>query len=70
MVLGKELVQVVEFVRGRARGNAVVELARLNLLVGRALSRSAEAIPDDPELVARAWTCAREILEHERKAKR
>ncbi|MRG98014.1 hypothetical protein [Polyangium spumosum] len=68
--MGKELVEVVEFVRARARGNAVVELARLNLLVGRALSRNAGSIPDEPELVARAWSCAREILEHERRGKR
>jgi hypothetical protein len=64
--VGKELVAVVEFVRGRARGSALFELSRLNLLVGRALSCNAATIPDDPELVQRAWSCAREIVGHEK----
>jgi len=64
--MGKALVEVVDFVRVRCRGGAAVELARLNLLVGRALSRSAAEIADEPELVERAWSSARSIVRDDR----
>lgn len=60
--MGVELQAVVEFVRGHSSGTPAVDLARLNLLVGRALSRNAATIADDPELVRRAWQHAREIV--------
>ena len=60
--MGVELVKVVEYVRQKSRGAANVDLARLNLLVGRAISRTAVSLPDEPELVERAWFHARAIL--------
>lgn len=64
--MGVELQAVVDFVRGNSSGTPAVDLARLNLLVGRALSRNAAALADEPELVHRAWLCAREIVGDER----
>ncbi len=60
--MGVELMKVVEYVRQKSRGASSVDLARLNLLVGRAISRSASSLPDEPELVERAWFHARAIL--------
>ena len=60
--MGVELVEVVDYVRRKSRGAAVVDLARLNLLVGRAISRNAMTVPDEPEVVQRAWFHARSIL--------
>ena len=60
--MGIELAKVVDYVRRKSRGTAVVDLARLNLLVGRAISRNAMTLPDEPEVVQRAWTHARTIL--------
>lgn len=61
-VMGIELAKVVEYVRGKSKGTVVVDLARLNLLVGRAISRNAMTLPDEPEFVQRAWFHARAIL--------
>jgi hypothetical protein len=60
--MGIELAKVVDYVRLKSRGTAVVDLARLNLLVGRAISRNAMTLPDEPEFVQRAWFHARSIL--------
>jgi hypothetical protein len=60
--MGVELAKVVEYVRQKSKGAAVVDLARLNLLVGRAISRNAMTLPDEPEFVQRAWFHARAIV--------
>lgn len=60
--MGVELQKVVAYVNARTQGVAAVDLARLNLRVGRAISRQALSLPDDPELLDRAWRCAREIV--------
>lgn len=60
--MGIELAKVVDYVRRKSKGTAVVDLARLNLLVGRAISRNAMTLPDEPEVVQRAWFHARSIL--------
>jgi hypothetical protein len=60
--MGVVLVSVVDYVRRHSKGSTAVDLARLNLLVGRAVSRNAQALPDDPELVQRAWRHAHEIV--------
>ncbi len=60
--MGMQLAAVVDYVRQKSRGTAVVDLARLNLLVGRAISRNAMSLPDEPEIVQRAWQHARSIL--------
>ncbi len=60
--MGIELAQVVDYVRRKSKGTVVVDLARLNLLVGRAISRHAMTLPDEPEVVQRAWFHARSIL--------
>lgn len=60
--MGVELAKVVEYVRKKSKGAAVVDLARLNLLVGRAISRNAMTLPDEPEFVERAWFHARAIV--------
>ena len=60
--MGLELQRVVEHVRTNSRGIVSVDLARLNLLVGKPLSRMAHELPDEPKLVALAWDAAREIV--------
>lgn len=60
--MGVELAKVVDYVRKKSKGAPAVDLARLNLLVGRAISRNASSIPDEPEFVERAWFHARAIL--------
>lgn len=60
--MGIELQRVVEYVTKNTRGLANVDLARLNLRVGKPLSRMAMTLPDDPAVVSSAWQCAREIL--------
>ena len=60
--MGARLVQIVERVRSRPNGLPNVDLARLNLKVGKALSRLAASIEDEPRLVAQAEQVAREIL--------
>lgn len=60
--MGARLVQIVEQVRNRSNGLPNVDLARLNLKVGKALSRFAATMEDEPRLVAHAEQVAREIL--------
>jgi hypothetical protein len=60
--VGVRLKEVVDRVRRHSTGMPSVNLARLNLKVGRALSRLAGELPDDPELVADAQRAADEIL--------
>jgi hypothetical protein len=60
--MGVRLVEIVERIRQRADGLPNVDLARLNLRVGKALSRLAATMTDDPELVAAAERIAAEIL--------
>jgi hypothetical protein len=60
--MGEELRRVVEHVRANSRGIVSVDLARLNLVVGKPLSRMALEIPDEPKLVGAAWEAAREIV--------
>jgi hypothetical protein len=59
--MGAKLVAIVEQVRNRVDGMPSIDLARLNLKVGKALSRLAAVIADDPELVAIAEQALREI---------
>lgn len=61
-VMGARLVAIVDRVRTRPNGLPGVDLARLNLKVGKALSRLAATMDDDPELIARAERAAREII--------
>ena len=60
--MGTELQRIVEYVTENTRGLAKIDLARLNLRVGKPLSRFALTLPDDPALVASAWACARDIV--------
>lgn len=60
--MGQRLVAVVERVRRESKGLPDVDLARLNLRVGKPLSRLAATLPDDPELVARAERIAAELI--------
>ena len=60
--MGTRLVAIVDRVLTRPNGLPGVDLARLNLKVGKALSRFAATMDDDPELIARAERAAREIL--------
>lgn len=60
--MGVRLQAIVERVRSESRGLPNIDLARLNLKVGRPLSRQAAELPDDPQLVALAESVAREIL--------
>lgn len=62
MPLGTELQRVVEYVNKHSRGLAAIDLARLNLRVGKPLSRCAMTLPDHPETVELAWRLAREIV--------
>jgi len=66
MRVGARLLQIVEEVRTRSAGLVNVDLARLNLRVGKPLSRLAAEIPDEDELVARARAAADEILGRKR----
>jgi hypothetical protein len=61
--LGTELQRVVEYVSRNSRGLAAIDLARLNLRVGKPLSRCALTLPDHPETVELAWKLAREIVD-------
>lgn len=60
--MGTRLVAIVDRVRTRPNGLPGVDLARLNLKVGKPLSRLAASIADDPEIVARAERAAHEIM--------
>ena len=60
--MGQRLLAIVERVRRESKGLPDVDLARLNLRVGKALSRTAFSLPDDPELVALAERVANELL--------
>ena len=60
--MGERLHAIVERVRLGSRGLPNVDLARLNLRVGRPLSRFARELPDDPQIVALAERVANEIL--------
>lgn len=60
--MGLELQRVVDHVRTNSKGIVSVDLARLNLLVGKPLSRMATELPDEPKIVAQAWEAAREII--------
>jgi hypothetical protein len=60
--MGVQLLQVVEHIRTHSRGLPSLDLARLNLKVGKPLSRLAAELPDDPALVGAAWQAAHEIL--------
>ncbi len=60
--MGKRLVEIVEQVRKRSDGLPAVDLARLNLKVGKALSRLADSMPDDPAVIAAAEQAMKEIL--------
>jgi hypothetical protein len=61
--MGMQLLRIVEQVRAKSRGLPNLDLARLNLLTGKPLSRKALEMPDDPDVVAAAAAAAREILE-------
>lgn len=60
--MGKRLLEIVKEVEAGSRGLPSVDLARLNLRVGKPLSRMAATMPDDPEVVAKAEAVARELL--------
>lgn len=60
--MGLQLLQIVEYVRKNSRGLPNLDLARLNLKVGKPISRLAASLPDDPALVEAAWRAANEIL--------
>ncbi len=60
--MGQRLVAIVERIRRESKGLPNVDLARLNLRVGKPLSRTAFTLPDEPELVALAERVADELL--------
>lgn len=60
--MGQRLAAIVEQVRSRTDGLPSVDLARLNLKVGKALSRLAAVLEDDPVLIAIAEEAACEII--------
>lgn len=60
--MGIELVRIVEYVRQNSKGLVAIDLARLNLKVGKALSRQAAILDDDPALVSAAWDAAKELV--------
>ena len=60
--MGEQLQSIVEHIRANSQGLPLVDLARLNLRVGKPISRCAATLPDDPEIVAAAWRAARAIL--------
>lgn len=61
--MGQQLLAIVERVRRESKGLPNIDLARLNLRLGKPVSRNAAIMPDDPELVARAERLAVELLE-------
>lgn len=61
--MGEQLQTIVEHIRTHSRGLPSLDLARLNLRVGKPLSRCAATLPDDPQVVAAAWKAAHAILE-------
>lgn len=61
--MAARLLAIVERVRRESHGLPNVDLARLNLRVGKPLSRMALELPDDPETVRRAEAAAAEILQ-------
>lgn len=61
--MGQRLLDIVERIRRESKGLPDIDLARLNLRVGRPLSRQAFSLPDDPELVALAERVMHELLE-------
>lgn len=60
--VGQKLAAIVERVRNNSKGLPSVDLARLNLRVGKPLSRQAAELEDDPELVALAEKVADSLL--------
>jgi hypothetical protein len=60
--VGVLLQAIVDRVRQNPRGIPNVDLARLNLRVGKPISRLASELPDDPVLVEAAERAAQEIL--------
>jgi len=68
--MGEQLQTIVEHVRTKSRGLPSLDLARLNLRVGKPISRCAASLPDDPELVAQAWKAALAILAEPEKLRR
>lgn len=64
--VGAELKRVVDYVNANSKGLPAVDLARLNLRIGKPISRSAMTLADQPELVERAWKYAMEILSENR----
>ena len=60
--VGARLKAIVDEVKAGSSGLVNVDLARLNLRVGKAISRLAESLPDDDELVLKARKVADEIL--------
>ncbi|MEM7152753.1 MAG: hypothetical protein AAF799_07915 [Myxococcota bacterium] len=54
-------------VQTECSGLPAVSLARLNLRVGKPLSRMAALMPDDPDIVALAEKVAEELLSEQRK---
>lgn len=69
-VMGQKLRAIVERIRRETTGIAELDLARLNLKVGVALSRIAADIHDEASLVARAERAADEILSAGRSRRR
>jgi len=60
--MGEQLQNVVEHIRTNSQGLPLLDLARLNLRVGKPISRCAATLPDDPQVVEAAWKAARAIL--------
>ncbi len=60
--MARLLLEIVEQVRRDAPDLPNVALARLNLLVGKPLSRQAAMLADDPALVHAAREAARQII--------
>ena len=60
--MGQRLQDIVTRVQTQCKGLPAVSLARLNLRVGKPLSRMASLMPDDPDIVALAEKVADELL--------
>lgn len=60
--MGQRLLEIVEQVRLHNHGLPSVNLARLNLKVGKPLSRCAATMADDPKTVLAAERALLEIL--------
>lgn len=60
--MAARLAAIVDRVRRESRGLPNIDLARLNLRVGKPLSRMAMELPDDPETIRIAEAAAEEIL--------